>query len=367
NGDQFQQLDERTIYGGDWNRKWQSSYNASHLHHSIGVQLRYDDIDQVGLISTRDREPVDITRLDRVRETALGAYYEMQWDHSLHWRWVLGIRADHYWFDVRSDTPENSGSASEGIVSPKASLIYRIDDGSEIYASGGFGFHSNDARGTTISIDPKTGEPAEPVDPLVRSRGGELGFRTFSSNGWIGSIAAWILKLDSELLFVGDAGITEPSRPSRRWGIEFNNTWMLSDTWRVEADVAWTDARFTDDAPEGHRIPGALETVITGAISAEWPNGWFGSLRLRYFSGAPLIEDGSVKSDGSSMVNLLLGWSDEHWRLKLEALNLLDSDDHDIDYFYASRLPGEPGEGIEDIHFHIFEPRQVRLQASWLF
>jgi hypothetical protein len=67
------------------------------------------------------------------------------------------------------------------------------------------------------------------------------------------------------------------------------------------------------------------------------------------------------------MANLMLGWSNRRWRLQLDVLNLFDSDDHDIDYFYASRLPGEPPEGIEDIHFHIFEPRQARLYASLLF
>ena len=67
------------------------------------------------------------------------------------------------------------------------------------------------------------------------------------------------------------------------------------------------------------------------------------------------------------MTKLLLGWSNQHWRVQLEVLNLLDSDDHDIDYFYASRLSGEPTIGVEDIHFHIFEPRQFRFQASWLF
>ena len=367
NGDQFNQIDERTVYGGDWNRTWRSDLTGSHLHHSLGVQLRHDDIDSVGLIKTREREPVSVTRLDKVRETSLGAYYELRWDFQDDWRTVLGIRADQYWFDVDSDTPENSGSESDGIVSPKASLIYRISESSEAYLSGGLGFHSNDARGTTITVDPITGDPVESVDPLVRSTGGEIGFRSLGASGWIGSVAVWILELDSELLFVGDAGITEPSRPSRRWGIESNNTWVISDVWRLEADLAWTDAKFTDYAPEGNNIPGAIETVVTGAVSAEWPNGWFGSLRLRYFGEAPLIEDGSVKSDGSNMVNLLIGWSRDNWRLRLEILNLLDSDDHDIDYFYASRLPKEPTAGIEDIHFHIFEPRQARFQFTWLF
>ena len=366
-GDQFQQVDQRMIYGGDWARYWTTGGSGGHLHHRLGIQFRLDDIDPVGLLRTRKREPLSVTRLDTVRETTLGAYYELEWRFAESWRAVFGLRADQFWFDVDSDTPENSGSESDGIVSPKASLAYRVSEQVEAYASAGFGFHSNDARGTTITVDPVTGEAAEPVDPLVRSRGGELGLRVHDAGGWYASLALWILDLDSELLFVGDAGITEPSRPSQRWGVEFNNTWSLTDVWRLEADFAWTDARFTDPSPDGDHIPGAIRSVITGAVSADWPSGWFGSLRLRYFGEAPLIEDDSVSSSGSTMLNALLGWSNPSWMLRLEVLNLLDSTDHDIDYFYASRLPGEPAAGIEDIHFHIFEPRQFRLQATWRF
>lgn len=367
NGDQFQQTDSRKIYGGDWTRYWMTELGEGHLHHSLGIQFRNDDIDPVGLFKTRQRDPIRATRLDQVQETSLGAFYELQWRFADRWRTVFGIRADQYWFDVESDTPANSGSNSDGIISPKGSLIYTVSDRTEAYASAGFGFHSNDARGTTITIDPITSEPVESVDPLVRSRGAEIGLRFHDFDGWHSSLALWMLKLDSELLFVGDAGITEPSRPSRRWGVEFNNTWTITDVWRIEADLAWTEARFTDGSPEGDRIPGAIETVLSGAISADWPSGWFGSVRLRYFGEAPLIEDNSVTSEGSTMVNLLLGWSTPAWRLQMEVLNLLDSDDHDIDYYYASRLPGEPLGGIDDIHFHIFEPRQIRVQVSRLF
>jgi hypothetical protein len=367
NGDQFEQVDSRTIYGGDWSLRWLGAIGRGHLHHTLGAQFRYDDIGKVGLYRTRERERLGLTRLDSVDETSVGLYYEMEWRISEKWRSVLGLRGDYYWFDVKSNLPENSGDESDGIVSPKGSLIYTIDDVTEAYASGGLGFHSNDARGATISVDPVTGESVEPVDPLVRSTGAEIGFRTIWLDNWNASFAAWYLELDSELLFVGDAGNTEASGASRRWGVEFNNVWTLSDVWSFEADLAWTDARLTKAPPAEDNVPGALETVITGAVNATWSNGWFSSLRLRYFGPAPLVEDGSVESDGSSMANLLLGWSNPRWRVQLEVLNLFDSDDHDVSYYYASRLPGEPLEGIEDIHYHIFEPRQFRLRASWLF
>ena len=366
NGDQFQQLDDRTIFGGSYRRFWVTGAR-DHFHHMSGVELRYDDIGDVGLFRTRARERLSTVRRDQVDEASIGIFYELSWHLSEQWRAVLGIRGDYFHYDVSADNPLNSGDDGAGIISPKANVIYSFSDVTEAYLSAGYGFHSNDARGTVIRVDPGTGEPVEAVDPLVASQGAEIGFKTVWLNSWNASLALWVLELDSELLFVGDAGTTESSRPSRRWGIEFNNFWSLTDIWALEADIAWTDARFSDDAPEGNEIPGSLPLVVSGALLAELPSGWFGQFRVRHFDGAPLIEDGSVESDGSTMANLALGWSNDRWRVQLDVLNLFNTNDHDIDYYYASRLPGETAAGVEDIHYHIFEPRQFRIHAGYRF
>jgi hypothetical protein len=366
NGDQFQQVDDRTIWGGGYRRSWVTG-DQDHFHHSAGVEFRYDDIHEVGLYRTRERERLSTVRKDKVDEFSVGVFYELAWHISERWRTVLGIRGDYYDFDVTADNPVNSGDDSDSIISPKASLIYTLTDTSELYLSGGYGFHSNDARGTTITVDPVTGEPVDQVDALVRSRGAELGLKTLWFDRWNSSLALWYLDLDSELLFVGDAGNTEPSGASRRWGIEFNNFWAITDIWTLEADFAWTDSKFKDAPPGEDEIPGALPFVATGAITAEYPSGWFGSFRVRYFDGAPLVEDDSVKGQGSTMANLAFGWSNERWRFQADVLNLFDSNDRDIEYFYASRLPGEPLDGVEDVHYHVFEPRQIRVYASLFF
>ena len=104
--------------------------------------------------------------------------------------------------------------------------------------------------------------------------------------------------------------------------------------------------------------------MASGIISAEYPNGFFGSLSFRYVGEVPLTEDGNIKSNGSTYANLALGWSINGWQAQIDILNLFDSYDHDIDYFYISRLENESINGIEDIHYHIFEPRQIRLYLS---
>jgi len=366
NGDQFEQVDERLIAGGSYNRFWVNGARE-HFHHRLGVEFRYDDIDTVGLYRTQDRQRLDTVREDAVKQGSAGLFYELAWRLSPRWRAVLGIRGDYYDFDVDAGDRRNGGEDSEGLISPKLGLSYIVSPTTEVYLSTGRGFHSNDARGTTITADPVSGLSVEGVDPLVKSRGAEFGFKTVWFGSWNASMALWQLELDSELLFVGDAGTTEASRPSERWGVEFNNLWVLNDIWSLEADFSWSDSRFSDSAPEGREIPGALSAVVSGAVTASYPNGWFGSLRIRHFEGYPLIEDDSVESAGSTLANLALGWGGEHWRLQLDILNLFDSNDHDIDYFYGSRLSFEPAEGVEDIHYKVFEPRQLRMHASCSF
>lgn len=376
NGDQFQQVDKRWIYGGRGEYNMHSSVFGLPIVNRLGAELRYDDIDEVGLYRSVGREFLGAIRSDEVGELSTGFYWETQLSLTDKLRSIVGIRYDYYDFDVDSridvningvDLAPDSGDADDDLFSLKGSLIYTPDESWELYGSIGQGFHSNDARGVTTSVDPSDGAAVDPVDPLVRSLGYELGLRGFWQDRLNTSIALWALDLDSELLFVGDAGNTEASRESERRGVELTAYYNLSDDWTLDLEYAWTDPKFSDNAPEGDNIPGAIEQVLQAGISAELANGWFGALRVRYFGERTLIEDGSVKSDPSTVVNLRVGCHLGNWTVKADALNLLDSDDHDIDYFYTSRLSGEPADGVGDIHYHVLEPRTFRLAVGYAY
>ena len=376
NGDQFQQKDERWLYGGRAEYRLESSILGLPMLNRLGGETRYDDINEVGLYKTRERVQLGPQRSDRVKEWSTGAYAESQLNWSDRFRSVLGARYEYFDFDVDSliesninavDLTGNSGQADDDKLSLKGSLIYTFNPEWEAYFSAGQGLHSNDARGVTTVVDPGDGSAVEPVDPLVDSLGYEVGLRGFWNERLNTSIALWSLELDSELLFVGDAGNTEATRGSERQGMEVTAYYRLNDYWTADIEYAYTDAKFTDFAPEGDNIPGSIEQVVQAGLSGQFLDGWFGSLRLRYFGERPLIEDGSVKSDSTTVLNLRAGYQGPDWELKMDVLNLLDSDDHDIDYYYASRLPGEPAGGVEDIHFHILEPRTVRVYATYKF
>ena len=242
----------------------------------------------------------------------------------------------------------------------------------EYFVNYGYGFHSNDARGTTARVTAKGGLPADPVDALVRTKGGEVGVRTEWVPGLQSSLAVWTLKLDSELLFVGDAGETEPNRASKRSGIEWNNRWTMRPWLLLDLDIAASRARFTEDDPAGNHVPGAVDRVVAAGLSLTednpLANGWFGHLQLRHVGPRPLVEDNSVRSDSTTLAYLRIGHRlTRDLRLMLDVFNLFDSGDNDIEYFYTSRLRGEAAGGVDDRHFHPVEPRSVRLTLNARF
>jgi outer membrane receptor protein involved in Fe transport len=368
NGDQFEQFDERRVYGGQLS--WAQPLSSMGLEHEldVGLELRRDDIATVGLYQTVARQRIDTTREDEVTQSSYSAYSSLKTRWSEHVRTEVGLRADRFEFDVRSNLAANSGSTNESIVSPKFSLILGPWRETEFFCNVGKGFHSNDARGTTIRVDPTDGvTPVGKVDPLVNALGGDIGVRTAVLPSVQLTASLWTLQLDSELLFVGDAGITEASRASERRGIEAGAIWNPVSWLILDADLAWSRSRFTQFDPAGDRIPGAVEKVASVGLAVDHPSGWFGGARLRHFGKAPLIENGVVESDPTTLVNLEAGYHlTDTIQLSAALFNVFDSRDSDITYFYESQLPGE-AQPVSDIHFHPVGPPTFRLTLRATF
>jgi outer membrane receptor protein involved in Fe transport len=290
-----------------------------------------------------------------------GAIYvqnRVSWLEKL--RTVAGVRGDYFHADVASNNAANSGKAHDHVVSPKLSVILGPWARTEYYLNYGRGFHSNDARGATIAIDPNTGNPADKVPLLVRATGYEAGARTAFFPRLQSSLSLFRLDIASELLFVGDAGTTEPSRPSRRVGFEFSNLYTPASWLRLDADIAFSRARFSNDDPAGSRIPGAIEGVATFTAAIDNLGPYFGSVRVRYFGPRPLVEDNTVRSGSTTLVSGRIGYKlQKNVRVQLDAFNLLNKRASQIDYFYKSRLRSEAAP-VSDVHFHAAEPRSLR-------
>jgi outer membrane receptor protein involved in Fe transport len=369
NGDQFEQVDKRQIYGGELSHHWHHRLGEFAVEHVVGVQLRYDDIAEVGLYNTKARQRLNTVRSDKVQQGSVGIFSQSDIQLNADWTAHLGIRYDYMDASVDSAlTTVNSGDASDDIVSLKAGISYQFAPHWQAYLNTGQGFHSNDARGATTLADPITLAAVEPVDLLVKSDGAELGLRFFDYTAFNASLAIWYLELDSELLYVGDAGTNEPNRGSKRYGVELAAYYWFGSNWSLDAELAFTRSRFIgNEDGEGNYVDGSLPLVASMGLIYKADRPWQASLRLRHFGKRTLDSFNEQRSAATTVLNAGYQYAWQQWQFGVDVLNLLDSNDNDIDYFYSSRLQGEPADGIEDRHSHPLEPRTLRLKLTYRF
>ena len=372
NGDQFEQFEERWTSGGKLTHRRLQRVGGRYTETALGVDVRNDSVGgPLGLYLTRQTERLSTARADDVDQVSVGLFGQTQVEWSRVVRTTFGLRGDIYHWNVEADNPLNSGEESAAIVSPKVSAAFGPWRGTELYANWGLGYHSNSALGIMLQVDPFTGESADASPAFARAQGAEFGVRTVALRRLQTTATVWYLGFDSELVYVGDSGSTEDGPASRRMGVEITN-YIYPHPWvNMDVDVSFSRARYADVPAGEDFVPGSLNRVVSAGIAVNPPqgvtSGVFGALRLRHFGPRPLIEDNSVTSRATSIVNGEVGYKiSERVRLRLEGFNLFDAKVSDIDYFFESRLRDEP-EPVEDIHFHAAIPRSARvaLQVSF--
>jgi outer membrane receptor protein involved in Fe transport len=354
NGDQILQQDRRWIYGGRVEKNFIFNDMFQLL---VGAEGRYDDISAVGVSHAAANVILEPFSLHAVQEGSASAYGELTYSPIESLRLMAGVRGDTYSFDVKGLEPNSlSGSADDSIFSPKFGIAWHALDYLEFYANWGRGFHSNDARGVAVG--------APPVPGLVQGTGKEIGGRVqFGDFNFTASY--WWLENDSELIFVGDSNSVEPKGASERRGYEVVLFWRPYEWLAIDAVYAGTHARFKD-SPGADYIPNAPEAAGELGVAAIFED-YEASMRVRYHGAFPLTEDNSERADGHAVVNFRFAWKPGPWTLSAELLNAFDQDGQDIVYWYATRLPGEPPEGIEGRVSRAGEPRQIRMALRYQF
>lgn len=389
-GDQFEQKGRRWVAGLDARHTVFSQWFGRKVENTFGLQLRNDWIHN-GLFQSQDRVRVDktdsstgttlpaTTQADRFTDTQTGLYAEnkIQWSEKI--RSDIAVRADVQNFDVTSlVTTANSGTATKVLPSPKASLIFGPWSNTELYVQGGFSFHSNDGRGTTLTVEPVSADnpypntPATPIAALIPTKGGEIGVRATNVPHLQSTFSLWYLHSASELQQDGDTGGTTASRQSsERYGIELANYYTPLEQLAFDFDLATSKALFTETdeadaspgSPGGKDVPEAVGLVVSSGVTLHDVRGFSSSLRLRYFGPRDLTSDGIYRSQATALLNGEIGYRlREKWNLSAELLNLLNRRDHDIDYAYTSQVTPTSAPAFKDV-FHPEEPFQVRF---WL-
>lgn len=366
NGDQFNQVDDRVFAGLRVTDTRDNNLFGLEGNFTAGLQSHHDFINEVGLHQTVARNRIGTVRSDEVYEMNVSTFLTQELILSDWMRMNAGVRADLYHFDVTSlsGMPANSGNDTAAIANPKFGAVFGPWNETELFFNWGGGFHSNDARGVTLAIDPATGLPAPGVTPLVQQWGTEVGARTELLEGVTSSVSLWALESESELIYVGDAGTNEAGPATDRYGIEWATYWNPTDWLQFDGELAVSEARYRNETRDRY-VENAVPIAFSGGITAGGETGPYGSLRARYFSQRPLTADESVMSRDSLVFNLRTGYRRENWDAWIEVLNVFNTDANDIEYFYESRLPGEPAAGVGDRHYHPMEPLTLRTGITW--
>ena len=387
-GDQFEQQDKRWVAGLDARHTIFSEWFGRKVENTFGLQIRNDWVHN-GLFQTEDRVRVDktdsdtgttlpaTTQADRFMDTQVGFYVENKIQWADKFRTDAAMRGDVGHVDVTSlVTAANSGTASKFLPSPKLSLILGPWSNTEFYIQGGFGFHSNDARGATQTVEPVSAEnpfpntPATKIPLLIPTKGGEVGVRTLAIPHLQSTVSLWYLHSASELQQSGDTGGTVPSQqPSNRYGVEWANYYTPMEHWAFDFDIADSRAFFTSidgddaapDSPGGQRVPEAVGWVVASGATMHDLKHFTASLRLRYFGPRDLTSDRIYRSNATALLNAEVGYRiNETWSVSAQFLNLLNRRDHDIDYAYTSRITPTATPAFTDV-FHPVEPFEARI------
>ncbi len=372
NGDQFEQFERRWTFGGKVTHDRLAHIFGRDATTTFGASTRYDSVGgPLGLYLTKQNQRLTaITQAEaKVFTGGLFAQTEIEWSPVV--RTTFGLRGDVFHYDVTQAIAENSGTDKSGVLSPKVAAVFGPWGGTEFYANAGLGYHSNSALGVIVKVDPVTGASVEQATPIARSRGAEFGVRTVRVRHLQTTATLWYLGFDSELNYVGDSGSTEAGPPSRRVGVEITNYYHPHSWITIDGDLSFSGAHYTHVPVGQDRVPGSLNRVVSAGFEFDPPEngkGPLGSIRLRHFGPRPLTEDGSVNSKSTSLINGEIGYRfDSRYSVVVEGLNLFDSKVSDIDYYYTSRLPGEPAQGVADIHLHPALPRSVRVNLRVSF
>ncbi|MDT3778076.1 TonB-dependent receptor plug domain-containing protein [Nitrospira sp. MA-1] len=365
NGDGIEQTDRRWLTGSDIGYRQIFRLLDYEGTMTAGLQTRFDQI-QVRLGTQQKRSSLAITQESDIFEASYSPYLKLDLQFLPWMRFVGGGRVDVFTYNVKdrcgADCSERpNGTASNAIASGKANLVFGPWYQTEFFLNVGTGFHSNDARDAVEN--PST-------NSLTRAIGYEIGIR---SRPWAWSeflATFWLLDLGSELVFVGDEGTTEPRGKTRRLGTEFSSRITPLDWLTIRGDVTYTHAEFRKT---GDAVPLAPQFTAFSSVTARFPIGLSGTLQMLTVESRAGTEDDNVKLEPFTIFDLVLRYkiplAPPTGRLEafFSIRNLTDTDWRQAQFYYESRLPGEPAGGVADIHFVPGTPRMFMGGLTWFF
>ncbi len=359
NGDQIKQQESRNIIG--YNTKYTNTktIGSSTYTTKIGAGIRADFVRNNELSHTKNRnETLEQIAYGDVNENNLFAYAE---ERITRGRFVysLGARVDYFTFDYdnKLENAEAKEPQQDIAISPKLNVLYNATENIQLYTKAGMGFHSNDSRVVVARSANKT---------LPKAYGTDIGVIIKPTNKLFINTALWYLYLEQEFVYVGDAGIVEPSGKTRRMGIDVSARYQLTDWLFADADVNYAFARAIDE-PEGENyIPLAPDFTSIGGFSFQHKSGINGSIRYRYMKDRAANEDNSVIAKGYTVLDFVLNYTQKRYEVGISIENLLNTKWREAQFDTESRLQNET-ESVSEIHYTPGTPLFIKAGVTFFF
>lgn len=364
NGDQIRQKENRALFGAESQINYSDNFNGGEYNLQFGIGLRSDAVKNNELSKTANRDStLSRTQLGNVNENNYFSYLNLDL-YLGKLRINPGVRVDYFTYLYQDAlTPQyDPNSLNSAVFSPKLNFIYTLNDKTQIYAKTGIGFHSNDTR---LVLERPNNEFI-----LPRAFGADLGgnFKLFPRV--ILNAAAWYLYSEQEFVYVGDAGIVEPSGKSERQGIDLGLRYQALNWLYIDGDFTFSEGRSIEDPEGANFIP--LAPRITATAGASVQKGAFsGSLRGRYLQDRPANEDNSVIAEGYTIFDLTANYKYHQFTFGVFVQNLFDSEWNETQFDTESRIRLADGtleqNPVSEIHFTPGTPFNIRGSVTFDF
>jgi outer membrane receptor protein involved in Fe transport len=359
NGDQIRQKEDRQILGYNGSVHLKNRLFGLNFEQEMGLSLRYDEVTGNELSYTKTRKTsLDTAKFGDIQEANAGLYYDGTLWLSSRFSVNAGLRYDQFMFryNDRLFADYQPDAVFKGRFSPKLNLSGKLSEKVQVFASAGYGFHSNDTR---VIVEQRN------RDILPQAFGAEVG-GTIKIGQALLQAALWHLDLDQEFVYVGDEGTVEPSGRTRRQGFDLLARWQLGQKFILDANANYAFARSRDEAEGENRIPLAPIWTSTGGLWWEPSANWSFSLRYRYLGDRPANEDNSLNAEGYFLIDGIARYRTGAIELGLQGQNLLNRAWKEAQFETTSRLRNEP-ESATEIHFTPGTPRNLRLYFQYSF
>ncbi|RKS93965.1 outer membrane receptor protein involved in Fe transport [Flavobacterium limicola] len=359
NGDQIKQKENRDIYGMNAELNKKTKINDTDVLLQFGAGFRADATTDTELSHTLNRRTVlENIKLGDIDESNLFTYLNSEFNFG---KLMINpaIRLDYFKFNYQDKLMENYKTQSESKVkfSPKLNFIYSQNNNLQFFVKSGMGFHSNDAR----VVVQNSGKQILPT-----AIGTDIGTIWKPFPKLIVNSALWYLFLEQEFVYVGDAGIIEPSGKSKRMGAELGLRYQLNDWLYFDADANYTYARSIDEPKGQDYIPLAPDFTTTGGLSFQKVNGFSGGIRYRYLKNRPANEDNSIIAKGYFISDLNVNYQYKNINFGIAVENIFDTAWNETQFATESRLQNEP-ESVEEIHFTPGTPFFMKGKITYTF